>query len=166
MASTSPVGVPDAAEEVEIANVDDFMVYATSTTDHDMAIGEMRTQLCDSSVDAIRSTSTTDHTLSVTELKTRLSSINLSQFIHVNSSTDLTFVKISDCRTPQVELSVVIADKFDIVVNVRGVQLLSCESLFDGMAVKFDSVCGIELLLKTLSESVHCSGITDAFSVA
>jgi hypothetical protein len=30
VASTSPVGVPNAAEEVEIANIDDFMIYATS----------------------------------------------------------------------------------------------------------------------------------------
>ena len=73
----------------------------------------------------------------------------------------LMFVKISDCRNPQVELSVVIADKFDGVVNVRGVQILSCDSLFDGMAVKFHSVCGIEFLLKALSEYVHCLGLTD-----
>jgi hypothetical protein len=143
-----------------MSNSTDDEIMATSTSDHIMSGSEMKTQLFD--------LTTSDHTMSVGELRSQLSELNidLGQFIYVKSNSDLTFVKITDHKNPQVELSIVITDKFDVVVNVRGKKLDSFEKLFDNVPVKFDSVHGIELLLKTLSKCAFCSGITDSTLVS
>jgi len=144
---TSDVLAPDARVKIKIETVDELCSIMAVTSDHIMSvgelrIGEMKTEQSDNNDEFVVTTaSTSDHIISVGELRMELcnNNVDLCQFIYVKNNAELTFVKISNHKNPQVELSIVITDEFDVLVNVRGKELKSVDKLFGSVPIKFDT---------------------------